>query len=87
MLIGGPLHRLVALSAGPCGVAAAAVSETGDISDQHLAGAELVTVRASGRWVRDPLPGRRLYQLAQHLLAPMTDSVSSVLAHAHSGVP
>ena len=40
------------------------------MTDQDLAGAEGVSVRASGRRVGDPLPGRRLYQLAQHDYKP-----------------
>ena len=31
-----------------------------------MSGAGLVTVRATRREVRDPLPGRGLYKLAQH---------------------
>jgi hypothetical protein len=37
------------------------------ITHKCPAGAELVPVRAAGRWVDDPLPGRRLHQLAQHV--------------------
>ena len=36
------------------------------MADEDFAGAEGVPVRASRRWVGDPLPGRGLYQLAQH---------------------
>ena len=36
------------------------------MTDQHRAGAESVPVRASGQWVRDPLPVRGLHELAQH---------------------
>ena len=60
-----PVYRLIAGAAGPRGVPAA-VPEAGLITDEHLAGAELVTVRATRRQVGDPLPGRRLHQLAQH---------------------
>ena len=60
-----PVHRLVACAARPGGVAAA-VPETGLMTDEDLAGAEGVPVGASCRRVGDPLPGRRLYQLAQH---------------------
>jgi hypothetical protein len=41
---------------------AAAVAE----ADLVAAGDEGVAVRAAGRRVCEPLPGRRLYQLAQH---------------------
>ena len=34
---------------------------------QHLPGTEGVTVRASRRWLDDPLPGRGWYELAQHV--------------------
>jgi hypothetical protein len=50
----------------PGGVSAAAVSEASDVTDQDLVRAEEVAVRAARRWVSDPLPGRRLHQLAQH---------------------
>ena len=53
----------------PAGVPTAAVTEARDMSDEHLAGAELVAVRASRRWVGDPFPGRGLHQLAQHVSA------------------
>ena len=43
------------------------------MTDEHLAGAEVVAVRASGRRVGDPLPGRGLHQLAQHILKPTTE--------------
>jgi hypothetical protein len=60
-----PVHRDVALSACPGGVTAA-VTEAGLMPDEHLAGAEGVPVGGS-RWrVEDPLPGRGLYELAQH---------------------
>jgi hypothetical protein len=64
--------RLVA--AGPCGVPAA-VPEAGLVAHQHLTRAEAVAVRASGGRVDDPLPGRRLYQLAQHGYKPIDDAV------------
>ena len=41
------------------------MSQADDNSDEDLIRAEGVTVRASGRRVGDPLPGRRLHQLAQ----------------------
>jgi len=62
---GGPLHRLVACAARPCGVAAA-VAEARLVADEHLAGAERVPVLAAGRWVGDPLPARGLHEIAQH---------------------
>ena len=40
--------------------------ETSLVADENLSGAELVTVHATRRQVRDPLPGRGLYKLAQH---------------------
>jgi hypothetical protein len=60
-----PVHRLVACAAGPGGVSAA-VAEARLMTHQDLVGAEGVSVWASRRWVRDPLPGRGLRQLAQH---------------------
>jgi hypothetical protein len=66
---GRPVHRLVAFPACPGGVPAA-VPEAGDMPDEDLAGAERVAVRASRRWVGDPLPGRGLHQLAQHRPKP-----------------
>ena len=45
----------------PAGMTASAVSEAGDVSDEDLIQTETVSVRASGRHVRDPLPGRGLY--------------------------
>jgi hypothetical protein len=41
---------------------------------EHFAGAEGVSVGAADRRVGDPLPGRGLYQLAQHVssLRPTT---------------
>jgi hypothetical protein len=50
----------------PAGVPASAVSKADDVSDEDLIRAEAVPVRAVCRWVGDPLPGRRLDQLAQH---------------------
>jgi hypothetical protein len=41
-----PVHRLIALSARPGGVAAA-VAEASLVTDEHLAGAERVTVGAA----------------------------------------
>ena len=46
-------------------VAIAATFDT-HFTDEHLAGAKGVPVRASRRRVCDPRPGRRLCQLAQH---------------------
>jgi hypothetical protein len=36
------------------------------VTDEDLIRAEVVAVRAAGRRVGDPLPGRGLHQLAQH---------------------
>jgi hypothetical protein len=60
-----PVHRLIARAACPRGVAAA-VTEARLMAHQHLLWTESVPVRAARRWVSDPLPGRGLYQLAQH---------------------
>ena len=38
------------------------------MTDEHLPGSEAVTVRTARRWMRDPLPGRGLNQLAEHIL-------------------
>ena len=54
------VHRLIATAARP-GRVAAAVSEADLVADEDLAGAEDVAVRASARWVGDPLPGRGLH--------------------------
>ena len=40
--------------------------ETRLVADEDFAWAECVSIRAAGRRVGDPLPGLRLYQLAQH---------------------
>jgi len=40
---------------------------------QDSVGAEGVPVRAAARWVSDPLPGRGLYQLPEHVLELTTD--------------
>ena len=64
---GRPIHHGVAGSAMPAGMTASAVSEAGDVSDEDLIQTETVSVRASGRHVRDPLPGRGRYtEVAQH---------------------
>ena len=47
-------------------VVAIAATFDADFTDEHLAGAKLVPVRASRRRVCDPRPSRRLCQLAQH---------------------
>ena len=67
-----PVHSLVARTARPSRVPAT-MTETRLMADEDLAGAERVTVRASGRRVGDPLPGRRLHQLAQHDYKPTTE--------------
>jgi hypothetical protein len=56
-----PVHHGIAGSAMPAGVSAAAVSKADDMSDEDLIRAESVPVRASGRWVGDPLPVRGLH--------------------------
>ena len=65
VLSGGPYTVWSQIAAGPSGVPAA-VSEARLVTHQHLVGAEGVSVGAAGRRVDDPLPGRCLYQLAQH---------------------
>ena len=62
----------------PGGVSAA-VAEARLVADEHLAGAERVPVRASGRRVGYPLPGRRLHELTQH------DCKRSSARHQESG--
>ena len=59
------IHRLIARAAGPGGVAAA-VAEARLVANEHLIGAELVTVRASRRRVGDPLAVRGLYEITEH---------------------
>ena len=55
-----PVHHGVAGSAVPGGVSAAAVTEARDMTDEDLVRAERAAVRASRRWVGDPLPARGL---------------------------
>ena len=52
---------------------AAAEPEARLMADEDLAGAERMSVRATRRRVGDPLPGRGLYQLAQHDEKPSAD--------------
>lgn len=66
-----PVHRLIACSARPRGVPAT-VTEASLITHEHQARPKLVTVRTPGRRVDNPLPGRRLHQLAQHAHKRMT---------------
>ena len=47
--------------------------EAGLMSDEDLARAEPVPVRASRRGMGDPLPVRGLYELAQHDEKPSAD--------------
>jgi hypothetical protein len=60
-----PVHRGIALSAGP-GSVSAAVLKAVDVSNEDLVRPEGVSVGASARWVHDPLPGRGPYEVAQH---------------------
>ena len=60
-----PVHRLIACAAGPGGVPAA-VAQASLMTDQHLVGAESVPIRATGRWVGDPLPVDRSDELTLH---------------------
>ena len=57
------------------GVSAAAVAEASDVTDEDLAGAERVAVRASRRRVRNPLPSGGLYELAKHAYKPKPEFV------------
>ena len=70
-----PVQHGVAGSAVPAGVSAAAVAEASDVTDEDLAGAERVAVRASRRRVRNPLPSGGLYELAKHAYKPKPESV------------
>ena len=72
-----PVHRLIACAAGPCGVSAA-VAETGLMPYEDLVGSECVSVRAMRGRVGDPVPGRRLHELAQHNYKPMTATEDSL---------
>jgi hypothetical protein len=59
-----PVHHGIASSTPPASVPTAAVTEARLMTDEYFVGAEGVPVRAS-RWrAGDPLPGRRLHQLA-----------------------
>jgi hypothetical protein len=60
-----PVHRLIAGAARPGGVPAT-VSEARLMTHQDLVGAEGVSVWASRRWVRDPLPDRGLNKITEH---------------------
>ena len=71
-LTGGPYTVWSPCAACPGGVPAA-MPEAELVADQDLIRAERVPVRTSRRWVCDPLPGRRLHQLAQHILKPTTE--------------
>jgi len=51
---GWPVHDRLAGAAVPGGVSAAAVSEAGDVADENLAGAKLVSVWAVARWTGHP---------------------------------
>jgi len=48
----------------------------GTLYEAYYRRAEVVAVRASLRRVRDPLPGRRLHQLAQHMYKPMPQTTA-----------
>ena len=78
-----PIHRLIACAAMSTGVSAAAMAEAGDVPDEDLVRAEAVRIGASRRWVGDPLPGRRLNQLAQHGLEPTTHQRGVVLENEY----
>ena len=61
-----PAHHGVARAAVPARVPAPAVTEARDVSHEDLIRAEWMTVGASRRWVRDPLPGRGLNKITEH---------------------
>jgi hypothetical protein len=61
-----PENHGIAAGTGPRNVATAAVTKADHVPDKDLIRAEAVPVGAAGRWMRDPLPGRGLNQLAQH---------------------
>jgi hypothetical protein len=70
----------------PAGVPASAVSEAGDVADEDLVRAEWVSVGTMCRRAGDPLPGRGLYQLAQHDYKPKANTsrepkIGLLLAH------
>ena len=67
VFMGGPVHHGVAAGTGPRNVAIA-VTKAYHVPDKDLMRAEAVPVGAAGRWMRDPLPGRGLYELTQHNL-------------------
>jgi hypothetical protein len=50
------------------------------MTDEDLAGAERVPVRATGRWVGDPLPGRGLHQFPEHVRSLWSDRVIGQVA-------
>ena len=64
---GWSVHHGVAAGTGPKNVAIA-VTKAYHAPDKDLMRAEAVPVGAAGRWMRDPLPGRGLYELTQHNL-------------------
>jgi hypothetical protein len=61
-------------AAMPARMSTAAVAEADLMTNEHLASAELVAVRASRRRVDDPLSRCGLYEIAQHKLKPRTTS-------------
>ena len=64
---GRPENHGIAEGTGPRNVAIA-VTKAYHVPDKDLMRAEAVPVGAAGRWMRDPLPGRGLYELTQHNL-------------------
>ena len=54
------------------------------MANQDFAGTETVTVGAVARRVDDPLPDRRLYQLAQHDQQPRCPVWPAPTAKQHS---
>jgi hypothetical protein len=45
------------------------------MADEYLARAEVMPVRAAGRWVGDPRSGRGEHQVAQHDFQPKTPRI------------
>ena len=61
-----PIHHGITRTAVPACVAAAAMSEAGDMPDEDLIRAEWMPVRASARRLGNPLAVRCLHQITQH---------------------
>jgi hypothetical protein len=75
VLRGGPYTVSSHVRQGPGGVTAA-VAQARNVTNQHLVRSERVSVGAARRRVRDPLPCRRLHQVAQHDQEPKRRSAT-----------